>query len=191
METTMKRFIIGQLYLPSDVQKNIMERLFLGPTVRENFFMNEQGRMIPELRDWLYEVIGEALKGTGVQFTDVMLVWSRKAGCGMCPCSPGFHVSIMVPHHYGLPASQPGTMIENAIANKKRDRLHFYVESDGSVDVRVPSYGGRWEKNVTQTSILTILPKGYQSRSKSAIRRALLLEKAKGTQLGLFEGIAA
>lgn len=176
-----KRIIVGQLFLPNDVQASILARLCQGPEVRESFYLNESGRMIPELRNFLYDAI-QNLFGDTVE--DVMLVFSRKAGCQMCPCSPGFHVSVMMEHTHEYPSPAPDTLLSTInLFQDKRERLHFYVQEDGGVKVTA-SRG--FKKNRVFEDVAYILPSGYEAKTGDERHQAIKESIPKGTQLALF-----
>jgi hypothetical protein len=61
-------------------------------TVMENF-VNRRTRPYNEYR----KLIPQALKQLGLspeQISNMKFSWSKKAGCTMCPCSPGFIVEV-------------------------------------------------------------------------------------------------
>ncbi len=63
--------------------------------------------------------------------------WDIHCGCSMCPCSPGYKVSVEYDTDYQLPPF-------DLRSNKWRDRalVSVYVESNGMVHVRDPKFKG-------------------------------------------------
>ncbi len=59
-----------------------------GETIMENFLGGRHNRPYKEYRKFLPEVFEQM----GVP-ADTTASWSQKAGCSMCPCSPGFVLS--------------------------------------------------------------------------------------------------
>lgn len=45
-----------------------------------------------EPHDLVRPLVPEVMKQFGVEVNEATLHWSRKAGCDMCPCSPGFYM---------------------------------------------------------------------------------------------------
>ena len=68
---------------------------------------------------------------------DIDLKWSKKAGCSMCPCSPGFNISIpnnqLEGQHYAKRVSED-------------DQINIWGNK-GEVQVNYPKYGFLQEKN--------------------------------------------
>lgn len=127
-----KRLIIGQVYMPFvGTQESIVGRL-TGPQNREAYFAMEKGRINRELRAALLDAFQNLL---GPFAKDVMLRYSSKAGCGSCPCSPGFHLSAVV-------GSGPCSIVDDVRWAKTRDRLTFYIKNNGTVDVRNRVFAG-------------------------------------------------
>lgn len=73
---------------PSDPSRVFID--FEGETVLDNL-NNRVARPFTTLKP----IVIEKLKAEGIDFEKIR--WSRKAGCRMCPCSPGF----IIEGHYG------------------------------------------------------------------------------------------
>ncbi len=172
----MERIIIGQVYLPgTSVMQNITGRLLSGPEGRAEFFEKEKGKMEYPVRQALLEAFGEFF---GPTVTDLQLRWSAKAGCTMCPCSPGFHLSGMVDY-----SSHP--LISEVFHNDSRNRMTFYVEANGTVSMR--SHTRKWgrgrAKTYDQYQVCTLLTSFYKTPEKA--KSTHWLPPAPGTQMHL------
>jgi hypothetical protein len=87
--TSMQRWIRSDAgSRPYDESRVFVD--FEGETVFDNL-NNRVARPYTQLRP----IVIEKLKAEGIEFTKIR--WSRKAGCRMCPCSPGF----IIEGHYG------------------------------------------------------------------------------------------
>lgn len=73
---------------PSDESRVFID--FEGETILDNL-NNRVARPYTTLKP----IVIEKLKESGIDFEKIR--WSRKAGCRMCPCSPGF----IIDGHYG------------------------------------------------------------------------------------------
>ena len=61
-----------------------------GETILENLFIGRHNRPYKMYRELILPTVLEELGWD----TDTKLRWSQKAGCTMCPCSPGFIVTL-------------------------------------------------------------------------------------------------
>lgn len=68
----------------------LQTRVYFSPeneTVMENFLEGRHTRPVTELKKLVPAVLAQ------LGFEDMRVTWSVKAGCGMCPCSPGFIIT--------------------------------------------------------------------------------------------------
>lgn len=67
-------------------------RIYISPageTVMENF---TEGRHTRPYTLYRQEVLPQLFRKLGLDASSIKAGWSKKAGCSMCPCSPGFIV---------------------------------------------------------------------------------------------------
>ncbi len=60
-----------------------------GETIMENF---TSGRHTRPYTQYKQEVLPQLFRALGLDASSIKVGWSKKAGCTMCPCSPGFIV---------------------------------------------------------------------------------------------------
>lgn len=86
----------------------------------------------------LTEAGKEALRMIKAKFrreynVDVALRWDIHAGCGGCPCSPGFSIKI--------PTEQLNKYTRNYSSRLREDeQFKVWVNEDGSLDFRIPKW---------------------------------------------------
>jgi hypothetical protein len=69
-----------------------------GETSLQNLFEGRHSRPFLEFRRQLMD---EVLRQAGLR--EQKALWSQKAGCSMCPCSPGFVLEDLAGYETGIP----------------------------------------------------------------------------------------
>lgn len=113
----------------SRVNQHTHARVYFWPekeTVIENFFIGRRSRPYTEFR----KVLPQVLAAVGLSST-LKARWSSKAGCSMCPCSPGFVLKdedntaeISDIHVYYRPLGELAKQSKEAKASLKQAREH-------------------------------------------------------------------
>ena len=80
---------IGRMIRPGRSQ-NHKTRIFFWPE-GENVFEQLESRHMRPMQAWR-KMVPSVLEQLNVSPNKVTIRWSNKAGCSMCPCSPGFIV---------------------------------------------------------------------------------------------------
>lgn len=124
----MERIIIGQIFASVNVEDSIRGRLFSSPEDREKWFEKESKRLDERTKAKVLATVHDLFGGLA---KNVKVTYSRKAGCGMCPCSPGWSVSAEFEDFYAADRA-----VGYVFSNPQRERLTFFVEESGRIDVR-------------------------------------------------------
>lgn len=158
METN-KRVRLGTLFIPSGFS-NQMEEITARLNRDPAFVESHRDRLTPEMKVKLLETIRE-LYGSDV--IDIKLTFSLKAGCGMCPCSPGFTVTGVIRNT----RSSRDLLTPVFLGYPNRERAVFYLDKTGVLDVRTHEVGWkldgfrrRLRKTYTQKELMSCLPFG-------------------------------
>lgn len=133
----MKRINIGQVYAPHDFQDSIQGRIFSSPEDREKWFEKESKRLDVRVKEKVLKALEDIFGGSA---REVKFSFSRRAGC-TCPCSPGWNVSatFLEPH-------KASAMVGYSLTNPTRERLAFYAEKNGRINVRRGEKTWRWSE---------------------------------------------
>ena len=155
-----KRTRIANLFLPqgfSSLSEEILTRLNRDPA----FIEVHRDRMTPELRAALVAAIQDIL---GPSVKEIKLTFSLKAGCRMCPCSPGFSVSGVYDSSHEL-----NPLLRPAWNGYPSDHLtSFTLCADGTLEVYDVTAKRNWglearrsgRYTYTLTHVMTHLPFG-------------------------------
>ncbi len=81
----------------------------------ESLLQNMENRTVRPYTLYKQEVLPELVE-LGHLAKDDRFRWSQKAGCTMCPCSPGFIVSRTLRNHLGQPVDLFVTVVGNDAA---------------------------------------------------------------------------
>ncbi len=81
----------------------------------ESLLQNLENRTVRPYTVYRNEVIPQ-LVGRGILKDEDRVRWSQKAGCAMCPCSPGFILSRMYRDEKGMPSDIHVTVVGNDAA---------------------------------------------------------------------------
>lgn len=136
---------IGVLYLsPEHFQSEAAQTIgapLVGPNL-EQIFRNRRavdGRLTPLGYQMQRATIAYFKANYGI---DVVLRWSRKAGCSMCPCSPGFVIKSAQARYYGR-------------LGKKYGAQEFNVWVEGNkLDPRPPSSEYRYPFPINEHALV-------------------------------------
>ena len=134
METT-RRVRIGNLFIPSGFASQIEEitaRLTRDPA----FIENHRDRLTKEMRDALIA----ALQVMIPEVRHIRLTFTLKAGCTMCPCSPGFSVSGVI-----MDTRTGNSLLTPALRGYPGiERAVFYLDKSGALEGRTQEV--RWTR---------------------------------------------
>ena len=158
METN-KRVRLGTLFIPSGFSSQMEEiaaRLNRDPA----FVESHRDRLTPEMKAKFLEAIREFY---GSDVIGIKLTFSLKAGCGMCPCSPGFTVTGII----RTTRSNRELLTPVFLGYPNRERAVFYLDKAGVLDVRThevdwktDGFRRRLRKTYTQRQLMSWLPFG-------------------------------
>lgn len=164
-----KRTRIANLFLPqgfSSLSEEIITRLNRDPA----FIEVHRDRMTPELRAALVAAIQDIL---GPSVKEIKLTFSPKAGCKMCPCSPGFSVSGVYDSSHKL-----NPLLRPAWNGHPSDHLtSFTLGADGTLQVNTVHEKRNWGRDArrfgcftyTTEPVMTYLPFGKRIVKKVAV----------------------
>ena len=163
-----KRTRIANLFLPqgfSSLSEEIITRINRDPA----FIEVHRDRMTPELRAALVAAIQDIL---GPSVKEIKLTFSPKAGCKMCPCSPGFSVSGVYDSSHKL-----NPLLSPAWNGYPSDHLtSFTLCADGTLQVNTVHEKRNWGRDArrsgrftyTTEPVMTYLPFGKRIVKKEA-----------------------
>lgn len=148
---------IGSLFIPYGYA-SVMDHLLVRMQGHEVYKDTEKSRMTPELRSALLAAFAEIL---GPCITNIKLTFTLKAGCTMCPCSPGYSVSgVLLPGWHKNPLLRavgdraPGT-----------ERSQFYLDEHGVIDCRGSEMTWNRRQSWTHPKVMSYLLHGKRVES--------------------------
>lgn len=134
----MKNQRIGQIFLSPSHFQDAAAKTMGQPALSDEVISNRRA-----VRGKLNEKGKQALERIAAEFerrfdVHVTFKWSLKAGCSMCPCSPGFNAYIAVPE---------GQLFVSRL--REEERVDVWVADDGSFRMDPAQYG-RFAKEKAQ-----------------------------------------
>lgn len=133
----MSKVIVGQVFARVNVEDSIKGRIFSSPEDREKWYERQAKRLDIRTKDKVSQAIRDLFGGLA---GEVKFSFSRTAGCGMCPCSPGWNVSVEFANW-----SDANSKVGWTLEHPTRERFQFFVNEKGQVDVRRSVIRYKWD----------------------------------------------